>query len=86
MTRLIAAGLLPERAGAPVKAWVNISLADLMALDGTSELLAGWAARLRARHAARRAASAGGGGDSGGAWLDGDAAEASPATRSWPRW
>jgi hypothetical protein len=75
MTRLIAAGLLPERAGAPVKAWVNISLADLMALDGTSELLAGWAARLRARHAARRAASAGGGGDSGGAWLDGNAAE-----------
>jgi hypothetical protein len=75
MTRLIAAGLLPERAGAPVKAWVNISLADLMALDGSSELLAGWAARLRARHAARRAASAGGGGDSGGAWLDGDAAE-----------
>jgi hypothetical protein len=75
MTRLIAAGLLPERAGAPVKAWVNISLADLMALDGTSELLAQWTARLRARHAARRAASAGGGGDSGGAWLDGNAAE-----------
>ena len=31
MTRLIASGLLPERAGAPVRAWVNISLADLMA-------------------------------------------------------
>jgi hypothetical protein len=75
MTRLIAAGLLPERAGAPVKAWVNISLADLMALDGSSELLAAWTARLRAGHAARRAASAGSGGDSGGAWLDGDAAE-----------
>jgi hypothetical protein len=76
LTRLIAAGLLPERAGAPVRAWVNISLADLMALDGSSELLAGWTARLRGRFAARRAASAGGGGDSGGAWLDGDAAEA----------
>ncbi|HEX5301429.1 MAG TPA: DUF222 domain-containing protein [Streptosporangiaceae bacterium] len=76
MTRLIASGLLPERAGAPVKAWVNISLADLMALDGSSELLAEWTARLRGRHAARRAASAGSGGDSGGAWLDGDAAEA----------
>src|SRR5690348_1183428 len=76
MTRLIASGLLPERAGAPVKAWVNISLADLMALDGSSGLLAGWTARLRGRFAAHRAASAGGGGDSGGAWLEGDAAEA----------
>jgi hypothetical protein len=75
MTRLIAAGLLPERAGAPVKAWVNISLADLMALGGSSELLAGWTARLRGRFAAHRAASAGSGGDSGGAWLEGDAAE-----------
>ena len=76
MTRLLAAGLLPERAGAPVKAWVNISLADLMLLDGSSGLLAEWTARLRARHAAHRAASAGGGGDAGGAWLEGDAAEA----------
>jgi hypothetical protein len=33
MRRLIAAGLLPERAGQPVKAWVHISLADLMLLD-----------------------------------------------------
>jgi hypothetical protein len=76
MTRLLAAGLLPERAGAPVKAWVNISLADLMVLDGSSALAAEWTARLRARHAARRGASAGGGGDTGGAWLDGDAAGA----------
>jgi hypothetical protein len=30
MRRLIAAGLLPERAGQPVKAWVHISLADPM--------------------------------------------------------
>ena len=76
MTRLIASGLLPERAGQPVKAWVNISLADLMLLDGSSGLLAEWTARLRARQAAHRAASAGGGGDTGGAWLDGAAAEA----------
>jgi len=75
MTRLIASGLLPERAGAPVKAWVNISLADLMLLDGSSELLAVWTARLRGRFAAHRAASAGGGGDNAGAWLEGDAAE-----------
>ena len=76
MTRLIASGLLPERGGQPVKAWVNISLADLMLLDGSSALLGEWTAGLRARFAAHRAASAGGGGDSGGAWLDGDAAEA----------
>jgi 5-methylcytosine-specific restriction endonuclease McrA len=75
MTRLIASGLLPERAGQPVKAWVNISLADLMLLDGSSALVAEWTAGLRARFAAHRAASAGGGGDNGGAWLDGDAAE-----------
>jgi hypothetical protein len=76
MTRLLAAGLLPGRAGQPVKAWVSISLADLMLLDGSSALVAEWTARLRARHAARRAGSAGGGGDNGGAWLDGDAAGA----------
>src|SRR5690242_10108537 len=75
MTRLIAAGLLPERAGTPVKAWVNISLADLMALDGSSQLLAEWTGRLRARHAAHRTASAGSGGDNAGAWLEGDAGE-----------
>jgi hypothetical protein len=76
MTRLLASGLLPGRAGQPVRAWVNISLADLMLLDGSSALAAQWTARLRARHAARRAGSAGGGGDTGGAWLDGDAAGA----------
>ena len=76
MTRLIASGLLPERGGQPVKAWVNVSLADLMLLDGSSALLEEWTAGLRTRFAAHRAASAGGGGDTGGAWLDGDAAQA----------
>jgi hypothetical protein len=76
MTRLIASGLLPERGGQPVKAWVNISLADLMLLDGSSALLDEWTDRMRGRFAAHRAASAGGGGDTGGAWLDGDAAQA----------
>ena len=41
MQRLVTAGLLPERAGQPVKAWVHISLADLMMLDGDSALQAG---------------------------------------------
>ena len=34
MQRLVTAGLLPERAGQPVKVWAHISLADLMMLDG----------------------------------------------------
>src|SRR5204863_2805751 len=36
MRRLTAAGLLPERAGQPVRAWAHISLADLVRLDGDS--------------------------------------------------
>ncbi len=75
MQRLVTAGLLPERAGQPVKAWVHISLADLMVLDGSSALLEEWTARVRAQWAGHRAAASAGGSD-GGAWLDGDAAEA----------
>ena len=75
MRRLVAAGLLPERAGQPVKAWVHISLADLMMLDGSSALLEEWTSRVRAQWAGHRAAASAGGSD-GGAWLDGDAAQA----------
>src|SRR6266704_5769820 len=75
MRRLIAGGLLPERAGQPVKALVHISLADLLLLDGSSALLQEWTAQVRARWAAHRAAASVSGGD-GGAWLDGDAAAA----------
>jgi len=75
MRRLIAADLLPERAGQPVKALVHISLADLLLLDGSSALLQEWTAQVRARWAAHRAAASVSGGD-GGAWLDGDAARA----------
>jgi hypothetical protein len=38
MRRLVASRLLPERAGQPVKAWVHMSLADLLRLDGSSAL------------------------------------------------
>src|SRR5580704_15322799 len=76
MRRLVAAGLLPERAGQPVKAWVHISLADLLLLDGSSALQEEWTAGVRARWAAHRAAASAGGGSEGGAWLDGDAAAA----------
>src|SRR5690349_25102778 len=75
MRRLAAAGLLPERAGQPVKAWAHISLADLLLLDGDSALQDQWTERVRARWAARRAHAAETGANDG-AWLDGDAAAA----------
>ena len=75
MRRLVAAGLLPERAGQPVKALVHVSLADLIRLEGSSALMAGWTAGVREQWAAHRAAASMSGSD-GGAWLDGDAARA----------
>jgi Domain of unknown function (DUF222) len=75
MQRLVTAGLLPERAGQPVKVWAHISLADLMVLDGSSALQEEWTARVRAQWAAHRAEASAGGSD-GAAWLDGDAAQA----------
>jgi len=75
MRRLASAGLLPERAGQPVKAWAHISLADLLLLDVDSALQDQWTAHVREQWAAQRAkASETGARD--GAWLDGDAAEA----------
>ena len=74
MRRLIAADLLPERAGQPVKIWAHMSLADLLRLDGSSALQEEWTAQIRAAWAAHRAEASETGGD-GGAWLDGDAAE-----------
>jgi len=74
MRRLVASGLLPQRAGQPVKVWAHISLADLLRLDGSSALQAEWTAQVRAAWAARRAAASETGADDG-AWLDGDAAE-----------
>ena len=74
MHRLVTADLLPERAGQPVKAWVHVSLADLLLLDGSSALQQEWTSRVRAQWAAHRAEASAGGSD-GGAWLDGDAAE-----------
>jgi len=75
MRRLVAAGLLPERAGQPVKVVAHISLADLMVLEGSSALLEEWTSRVRAQWAGHRAAASAGGSD-GGAWLDSDAAQA----------
>jgi hypothetical protein len=75
MRRLLAAGLLPERSGQPVRVWAHISLADLMLIKGSSALLEEWTSGLRARWAGHRAAAAEAGGHQG-LWLDGDAAEA----------
>ena len=47
MRRLTASGLLPERAGQPVKAWVHITLADLRRMDGDSALQDQWTAHVR---------------------------------------
>jgi Domain of unknown function (DUF222) len=81
MRRLVAGGLLPERAGQPVKALVHISLADLIGLEGSPALLQEWICSMRARWAAHRAAASETGSD-GGAWLDGRAAEAAACDAS----
>jgi hypothetical protein len=95
MRRLLAAGLLPERAGQPVKALVHVSLADLMLIDGSSALLEQWSAGVRAQWAAARAAASVAGSD-GAAWLDGESAVAFTCDASttpvvtgdvtWARW
>ena len=76
MRRLLASGLLPERAGQPVKAWAHMSLAELRAMDDGSLLETEWITEMRIRWAAHRAETAGGSGGDGGAWLGGDAARA----------
>jgi hypothetical protein len=73
MRRLAASGLLPERAGQPVKALVHVTLPELRAMDKDSALEGQWITAARARWAAARGAASVGGSD-GGAWLDGDAA------------
>ena len=67
----LAGGMLPERAGQPVKAWAHVSLAELRALDDGSALQDQWITEMAVRWAARRAAAADGSGGDGGAWLDG---------------
>ena len=75
MRRLVAAGLLPERAGQPVKLWGHVSLAELRALDDGSVLAQEWIGEMAVRWAVHRAAASQSGSD-GAAWLDGKAAAA----------
>jgi hypothetical protein len=73
MRRLVAGGLVPQRSGQPLRVWAYISLADLMQLPGSAELVEEWSARLAAQWAGHRAAAAEAGGHQG-LWLDGDTA------------
>ena len=57
MRRLVASGLLPDRAGQPVKVWAHVSLAELRALDDGSVLQTEWIGEMAVRWAARRAAA-----------------------------
>jgi hypothetical protein len=75
MRRLVTAGLLPDRAGQPVKVWAHVSLAELRALDDGSVLQTEWIGEMAIRWAARRAAASQTGSD-GSAWLNGQAAGA----------
>jgi uncharacterized protein DUF222 len=73
MRRLVAGGLVPQRSGQPLRVWAYISLADLIQLPGSAELVEEWSARLAAQWAGHRAAAAEAGGHQG-LWLDGEAA------------
>ena len=75
MRRLVAAGLLPERAGQPVRVWAHVTLAELRALDDGSVLAREWIGEMAIRWAARRAAASQAGSD-GAAWLAGKPARA----------
>ena len=75
MTRLVAAGLVPQRAGQPVKVLAHVTLADLMLLEGSEKLRDEWTRQSRIRWAGYRSRSAEAHGDDG-AWLDGSAAAA----------
>jgi hypothetical protein len=74
MRRLIAADMVPAQAGQPAKVIAHISLADLIDLDADSGLLNEWTSQVRTQWAAARAAASDTG--DGGAWLEGNAAEA----------
>ncbi len=65
--------LIEQTARPAGEAWVHVSLADLLLMDGSSALLEEWTAQVRAQWAGHRAAASAAGGD-GAAWLDGDAA------------
>ena len=80
MERLLAADLLPERAGAPIKVWAHVSLTELMQLPGASALARQWLIDTQATWAAHQATAAESG--EGDLWLTGDRAAAVACTGS----
>jgi Domain of unknown function (DUF222) len=76
MRRLVAADMVPARAGQPTKILAHIALLDLIELDADSALMTEWTVRVRQRWAAARAIASENGGGDGGVWLEGEAAEA----------
>jgi Domain of unknown function (DUF222) len=76
MRRLMAADMVPARAGQPTKILAHIALLDLIELDADSALMTQWTTRVRERWAAARAIASENGGGDGGVWLEGEAAEA----------
>jgi hypothetical protein len=74
LNRLVAAGLVPARAGQPAKVIAHISLTDLLDLDAESKLQESWTERVRGRWAAARAAASISGSD-GAARLEGEEAK-----------
>jgi hypothetical protein len=75
LRRLVASGLLPDRAGQPVRVWAHVSLAELRTLDDGSVLQNQWIGEMAIQWAVRRAAASQAGSD-GAAWLTGKAARA----------
>jgi hypothetical protein len=67
MRRLVAAGMVPDRAGQPARVVAHIALPDLIGLDAGNALVAQWTEQARARWAAARATASHGGRD-GGVW------------------
>ena len=60
MRRLLASGLLPKRAGQPVKALAHIHFTELLAMDQDSVLQDKWITDYQARWAGHRAAASAG--------------------------
>ena len=81
MRRLAAAGMVPERAGQPVKVWVHIPLAELLQMEGSTTLMKEWVAAARAAWAAHRAEASESGSD--GTDAGGPAAASPDTTRAW---
>ena len=84
MRRLVAADLLPERAGQPVKIWAHISLADLLRLTAAQPCRSS-GPRRSARSGPPAAPPRPRPGATAGPGWTATPPRRSPATRRWPR-